>query len=205
MIDVEGPKSEHSIWAISMLIAAILIRSGSVPVHCWMTDLFENATFATALLYVTPMAGAYAAVRLVLPISPDWALQSIAIISLITAVYAAGMALVALAYQVVVRAYFMARLQNLFWSSTGNRHIRFGSRLRARSLAAVMGRNWALMIVTLGLYFPFAAVAQARVRLQAVVLHTKIDLDALVALRGGGQDDAAGDAAADVLGFDIGL
>ncbi len=94
MIDTEGAKSEHSIWAISMLIAAILIRSGSVPVHCWMTDLFENASFATALLYVTPMAGAYAAVRLVLPISPDWALQSIAIISLITAVYAAGMALV---------------------------------------------------------------------------------------------------------------
>ncbi len=94
MIDADGPRSNHSIWAISMLIAAILIRSGSVPVHCWMTDLFENATFATALLYVTPMAGAYAAVRLVLPISPDWALQSIAIISLITAVYAAGMALV---------------------------------------------------------------------------------------------------------------
>jgi NADH-quinone oxidoreductase subunit M len=94
MIDVEGPKSEHSIWAIGMLIGAILIRSGSVPVHCWMTDLFENSSFSTALLYVTPMAGAYAAVRLVLPISPDWALQSIAIVSLITAVYAAGMALV---------------------------------------------------------------------------------------------------------------
>lgn len=94
LIDAEGAKSEHSIWAISMLMAAILIRSGSVPVHCWITDLFENATFATSLLYVTPMAGAYAAVRLVLPTSPDWALQSIAVISLITAVYAAGMALV---------------------------------------------------------------------------------------------------------------
>jgi len=94
MIDAEGARSEHSIWAISMLIGAILIRSGSVPVHCWMTDLFENASFAMALLYVTPMAGAYAAVRLVLPISPDWALQSIAIVSLVTAVYAAGMALI---------------------------------------------------------------------------------------------------------------
>lgn len=94
MIDAEGPRSEHSIWAIGMLIAAVLIRSGSVPVHCWMTDLFENCTFATALLHVTPMAGAYAAVRLVLPISPDWALRSIAVLSLITAVYAAGIALV---------------------------------------------------------------------------------------------------------------
>ena len=94
MINAEGPKATHSIWAIGMLIAAVLIRSGSVPVHCWMTDLFENASLGTALLYVTPMAGAYAAVRLVLPVAPDWALQTIALVSLFTSVYAAGMALV---------------------------------------------------------------------------------------------------------------
>jgi NADH-quinone oxidoreductase subunit M len=94
MIDAEGHKSTHSIWAIGMLIAAVLVRSGCAPVHCWMTDLFENATLGTALLFVTPMAGAYAAVRLVLPIAPDWALQTIALLSLFTAVYAAGMALV---------------------------------------------------------------------------------------------------------------
>ena len=94
MIDAEGPREQHSIWAIGMLIAAVLIRSGCVPVHCWMTDLFENATLGTALLFVTPMAGTYAAVRLVLPIAPDWALQTIALLSLFTAVYAAGMALV---------------------------------------------------------------------------------------------------------------
>jgi NADH-quinone oxidoreductase subunit M len=93
-IDAEGAIADHSIWAIAMLIGAVLIRSGSVPVHCWMMDLFEHATFATSLLYVTPMVGAYIAVRMVLPVSPDWALRSIAIVSLITAVYAAGMALV---------------------------------------------------------------------------------------------------------------
>jgi NADH-quinone oxidoreductase subunit M len=94
MIDADGPQRTHSIWAIGMLIAAVLIRSGSVPVHCWMTDLFENASLGTALLYVTPMAGAYAAVRLVLPVAPDWALHTIALVSVTTAVYAAGMALV---------------------------------------------------------------------------------------------------------------
>ncbi len=94
MIDAEGPKSAHSMWAIGMLMAAVLIRSGIIPVHCWITDLFENATLGTALLYVTPMAGAYAAVRLVLPVAPDWALRGIAVLSLVTAVYAASMALV---------------------------------------------------------------------------------------------------------------
>ncbi len=77
-----------------LLAAGALLRSGVAPVHCWMTDLFEKATLGTALLFVTPMTGAYAVMRLVLPIAPDWALQSIAIVSLFTAVYAAGMALV---------------------------------------------------------------------------------------------------------------
>jgi NADH-quinone oxidoreductase subunit M len=59
-----------------------------------MTDLFEHATLGTALLFVTPMAGAYAALRLVFPIAPEEALRTIALVSLVTAVYSAGMALV---------------------------------------------------------------------------------------------------------------
>lgn len=78
----------------AILTLAVLLRSGIVPLHCWMTDLFEKATFGTALLFVTPMTGAYAVMRLVLPIAPDGALQSIAIVSLVTAVYAGGMAIV---------------------------------------------------------------------------------------------------------------
>ncbi len=90
----EGIQQVHSWWAIAPLLAAVLIRSGIVPFHCWTTDLFEHATFGTALLFATPIRGAYAAVRLVLPIAPDWVLQSIGVLSLVTAVYAASMALV---------------------------------------------------------------------------------------------------------------
>ncbi|MEO2031659.1 MAG: proton-conducting transporter membrane subunit [Planctomycetaceae bacterium] len=78
----------------ALLTIAALLRSGIVPLHCWMTDLFEKATFGTALLFVTPMTGAYAVMRLVLPHAPDWAMQSIAVVSLITAVYAGGMAII---------------------------------------------------------------------------------------------------------------
>src|SRR5581483_3193518 len=70
------------------------IRSGSIPAHCWMTDWFEHASFGNALLFVTPLTGVYAAVRLVLPIAPDWVLHGIELVSLTTAVYAAGMAVV---------------------------------------------------------------------------------------------------------------
>jgi NADH-quinone oxidoreductase subunit M len=79
---------------ILCLLGAVLLRNGIVPVHCWMPDLFEHATFGTALLFVTPMVGAYGALRLVLPIAPEWVLSAIVTLSLVTAVYAAGMALV---------------------------------------------------------------------------------------------------------------
>lgn len=80
--------------AVLMLTAATLLRSGIVPVHCWMTDLFEHTTIGTALSTVTPMIGAYGVTRLVLPIAPHWVLWAISLVSLFTAVYAAGMALV---------------------------------------------------------------------------------------------------------------
>ncbi|HVJ69306.1 MAG TPA: proton-conducting transporter membrane subunit, partial [Caulifigura sp.] len=79
---------------IFLLVAGALLRSGSVPVHSWMPDLFEHASFGAALLFVTPMVGAYATVRLILPIAPDWAIHLIAVASLVTSVYAAGMAIV---------------------------------------------------------------------------------------------------------------
>jgi NADH-quinone oxidoreductase subunit M len=91
---VAGGEATPSLPGVLMLIVAVLIRSGSVPVHCWMTDLFENASFGTALLFVTPMAGAYAAVRLVLPLASDGVLYLLGLVALITAIYAAGMALV---------------------------------------------------------------------------------------------------------------
>ncbi|MGA7306779.1 MAG: proton-conducting transporter membrane subunit, partial [Rhodothermales bacterium] len=94
LVDRTSPNSGIRLIAGAMLTTAGLLRSGIVPLHCWMTDLFEKATFGTALLFVTPITGAYAVIRLVLPIAPAWALQSIALASLFTAVYAGGMALV---------------------------------------------------------------------------------------------------------------
>lgn len=81
-------------WATVPLVLAILIRSGTAPAHVWLTDLFENATFGTALLIATPIVAVLATIRLVLPSAPDWVLQSVSVVSLATAAYAAGMAIV---------------------------------------------------------------------------------------------------------------
>ena len=34
---------------------AILVRCGTVPAHCWVTDWFEHASFGIALLFVIPL------------------------------------------------------------------------------------------------------------------------------------------------------
>ncbi len=93
-VESQGTLSPAPWWACLPLLAAVLVRCGTVPAHCWVTDWFEHASFGIALLYVLPLSGAYAAVRLVLPIAPDWVLRSVGVISLFTAVYAAGMAVV---------------------------------------------------------------------------------------------------------------
>ncbi len=75
-----------------LLMAAILVRCGTFPAHCWVTDWFEHASFGIAILNVVPLSGVYVALRLLLPIGPEWVLRGVGLMSLATAVYAAGMA-----------------------------------------------------------------------------------------------------------------
>jgi uncharacterized membrane protein YjgN (DUF898 family) len=108
-------------------------------------------------------------------------------------------------YQVLVRPYVMSRMQNLVWNGTHSQHLRFESDLRLRPLMGLTLKNWLLMVLTLGLYFPFAAVALARMRLHAVTVLTTQNPDEFLAELSTQRDGAAGDAAGDLLGLDIGL
>jgi uncharacterized membrane protein YjgN (DUF898 family) len=102
-------------------------------------------------------------------------------------------------------AYHTSRLQNLVWSGTRSTHLRFDSRLRFRSLAGLTLKNTLLVSLTLGLYIPFAAVATARLRLQAVTVFSTVSPDALVGDGLAQRESAAGDAAGDLMGVDLGL
>jgi uncharacterized membrane protein YjgN (DUF898 family) len=66
-------------------------------------------------------------------------------------------------------------------------------------------KNLLLVLVTLGFYWPFAAVATARMRLQAVSLELDADPALWQAGQTSGQNDATGDAAGDFFGIDMGL
>lgn len=110
-----------------------------------------------------------------------------------------------MAMMIVVKPYATARFQDLVWTRTGNTSLRFVSRLRFRSLLWVTLKNWLLIVLTLGLYWPFAAVALARIRLQAVTVKTRVSPDTLIAMVGAVEGDAAGEAGGDLFGLDIGF
>src|SRR5262245_13686385 len=44
----DGSHREQTAWATVPLLAAVLIRCGTVPAHCWVTDWFEHASFGNA-------------------------------------------------------------------------------------------------------------------------------------------------------------
>ena len=106
---------------------------------------------------------------------------------------------------VIAKPYFKARLQNLVWTRTGNTSLRFVSDLRFGSFLWLTVRNWFLVVLTFGFYWPFAAVAVARMRLEAITVKTRIDPDTLVSQMRAVEGEAAGDAAGDLFGLDIGF
>ncbi len=97
------------------------------------------------------------------------------------------------------------RMQNLVWTKTGNSQMRFISQLSFRRMLWLSIKNGLLIAVTLGLYWPFAKVALARLRLEAVHIRTITDMEALLAADHERPQEAAGEAAGDFFGLDVGL
>ena len=64
--------------------------------------------------------------------------------------------------------YLCVRLQNSLWSETAHEQIRFESTVPVADLLKLTTRNWALIALTLGWYYPKAAISEARLRLQSV-------------------------------------
>ena len=101
--------------------------------------------------------------------------------------------------------YFAARTQALVWKNTRIRDIRFRSAIEAVPLGRLTLRNVLLTVVTLGLYWPYAAVALARYRVECMRVESEQPLGALAVSAHAAPGAATGDAAVDAFGLDIGL
>ena len=109
------------------------------------------------------------------------------------------------ALNIASRAYWTASMQNLVWSRTGSRYFRFKSDLDVGKFIGLQFKNYALIVLTLGLYWPFAVIATKGMLLRAVTLRSRVELNELVDMASKPESDAAGDMAADVLDLDMGI
>jgi uncharacterized membrane protein YjgN (DUF898 family) len=115
------------------------------------------------------------------------------------------LALAYLVFPLVLVPYTTSRLQNLVWGNTRSRRIGFESQLRFAPLVRLTARNWLFIALTLGLYWPFAKVHTARLRLEAMDVSVQGDVNAWLAKAQGGDKGILGDAAGDFFGIDMGL
>lgn len=99
----------------------------------------------------------------------------------------------------------MSRLQNTAWTQTGNSSLRCVSLLRYRTLVWLGLKNCLLMVITLGLYWPFAAVATARLRIESVRVKTRVDPNILVSSARPTQNTPAAGRLNHFFGVEMGL
>ena len=89
------------------------------------------------------------------------------------------------------------------WEHRARLRWRFGSTIHATVLLGLVARNVLLVVVTAGLYWPFAAVAIARYRVQSITIESA-QPPPEIAARSRGDPTAVGDAAFDFFGLDLG-
>ena len=210
-------------WYMFTLLGVLLVGAAVAPWLLWNLKQYQHNHYALATLqtsFKATLGSFYKVVFKTFGVMLLAALLTAAVFAAIAfasgsmgragkgmAVFAAisGFLASTIAMLVVVKPYVISRMQNLVWTQTGNASLRFLSNLRFRSLLWLTVKNWLLVIVTLGLYWPFAAVALARIRLEAVTVKSRVSPDTLVSQMRAVEGDAAGDAAGDVFGIDIGL
>ncbi len=101
--------------------------------------------------------------------------------------------------------YFATRLQQRVWSATQFGPVRFHTRIKAFGLMRLAFVNGLLTLLTLGLYWPYAAVALARYRIECMQLESPTELGEATSGVQRRALDATGDGALDAFGLDIGL
>lgn len=98
-----------------------------------------------------------------------------------------------------------ARVQNRVWNSTLLGLVGFESNVRARRLVFIYVTNLLLIVVTLGLFIPFAVVRMLKYRLSGMTVLSTTDLRGFVANQTQRDVGATGEGAADLLDFDFAL
>lgn len=85
-----GPPSDAG---VVLVLVAAMIRKGIFPFHAWVPHVFDVGGLGPAVLFSAPQVAAYVTALVVFPVASDELLRIVAILALVTAVYAAALAL----------------------------------------------------------------------------------------------------------------
>ena len=105
----------------------------------------------------------------------------------------------------VLFAAFVVLIQNRIWNHTTVGEVSFRSSARVWPMALIYLVNIILLILTLGLFTPFAVIRSLRYRLESVTALTVSGMDQFLSGVATEQVSATGEGAADLFDFDIGL
>jgi uncharacterized membrane protein YjgN (DUF898 family) len=96
-------------------------------------------------------------------------------------------------------------VQNYVWQRTTIGQVRFDSQVKPVRLAGVVLGNLVLIVLTLGLFIPFAAIRLLKVKLESVSVISAGDLDRIAQAGAGPEIGAVGEGAVDLLDIDFAL
>jgi uncharacterized membrane protein YjgN (DUF898 family) len=102
-----------------------------------------------------------------------------------------GAGLCVLALAAAVWPHAQAHLINLVWNKTGNRHLRFRSQIKVSAYVQVYAKNALRLVLTLGLYWPWAVVNLRRMRMHSLQVWSRVEPEVLLAHWSARQTEAA--------------
>jgi uncharacterized membrane protein YjgN (DUF898 family) len=122
-----------------------------------------------------------------------------AIIGIVVAVY--GLLILT---SLLIIPYFISRIQNLSWNHTTLGEHRFRSTMTARGLAWIIFSNFILIVMTFGLFKPFADIRMARYRIEHMYFLPAGNVDDFIASEQQ-KIAATGTETAEIFDVDIGF
>lgn len=108
-------------------------------------------------------------------------------------------------YFVIINSYFNSRHFNFFWGNIVSNDLKMESDLKLKPLIILNSKNWILILLSLGLYYPFAKVASTRMQLESLSIFTTLDFNQLVSDASIEEENNLGQAMSDLFDFDFGF
>lgn len=108
-------------------------------------------------------------------------------------------------YFIVINSYFNSRHFNFFWGNIVSNDLKMESDLKLKPLIILNSKNWILILLSLGLYYPFAKVASTRMQLESLSIFTTLDFNQLVSDASIEEENNLGQAMSDLFDFDFGF